>query len=415
MDKLDKINFYAGYYRDHLLKDVMPFWDSRCIDTENGGFQLCFDREGRPTDFDKYVWFQARQTYTYGFLYNRIEQREEWLRMAEWGYDYLTKRAYAGQGRFYYHLGQKGDVKAGTISVFTDCYAIQAVSEYMRATGCGREEGMKLLNECFDALEKNIKDPDFKDIYENTWSEKFIWHDLYLTALSAADTAGDTLGSRADSLIDYCLDKILNWFAKDEYKLVFEAVTRENQVSLDEPHGRFINPGHTLESMWFCMNIGRKRGDADIIRRAAEIIKWGIEWGVDKDYGGIFSYVDAAGKEPVAIDWYKETNSLWDDKVWWANSEALCSFAMAYTLTGEELYFKEFERLHLFCKENFFDGEFGEWYERLHRDGRVKVEDKGTPWKCAYHLVRALIMIINLFEGRDRSPGPAVQTEGGAE
>ncbi len=39
-----------------------------------------------------------------------------------------------------------------------------------------------------------------------------------------------------------------------------------------------------------------------------------------------------------------------------------------------------------------------EWYERLHRNGAVKVSEKGTPWKCAYHLGRALIMIVNLFE-----------------
>ncbi len=86
---MDKITFYAKYYRDHLLKDIMSFWDSRCIDSTYGGFQLCFDREGNPTDTDKYIWFQARQTYLYGFLYNQIEKREEWLKMAEWGYDYL--------------------------------------------------------------------------------------------------------------------------------------------------------------------------------------------------------------------------------------------------------------------------------------------------------------------------------------
>jgi len=47
--------------------------------------------------------------------------------------------------------------------------------------------------------------------------------------------------------------------------------------------------------------------------------------------------------------------------------------------------------------ENFMTA-LCEWYERLHRNGAVKVSEKGTPWKCAYHLGRALIMIVNLFE-----------------
>ena len=142
---MDKTKQYAQYYRDHLLNDIMPFWDQRCMDTEHGGFQISFDRAGNPTDTDKYIWFQARQTYIYGLLYNQIAQREDWLRMAKWGYDYLLEKAYAGKGRFFYRLDPQGNVKVGTISVFADCFAIQGISEYMRATGCRDEAGMKVL------------------------------------------------------------------------------------------------------------------------------------------------------------------------------------------------------------------------------------------------------------------------------
>ena len=394
-----KVERYAEYYRDHLTNKIMPFWDARCIEREGGGYQISFDREGNATDPNKYIWFQGRQTYIYAFLHNTIDKRQEWLENAAWGYDYLVNHAYAGNGRFNYQLDRKGNVMVGTTSVYADCFAIQGISEYMRATGCVDEEGMRLLNDCYDALEKNIMDPNFKDIYENTWSPKFIWHDLYLTALSTADTVSDTLGEeRTATLIDCCLDKILHWFAKDEYELVFEAVTRNNEVDLQDPQGSFINPGHTLEAMWFCMKIGRRRNDHSIIERALKIAKWGIKVGVDKQYGGIFSYLDATGREPVPIDWYLETNSLWNDKVWWANCESLCCFAMSFALSDDEAFLDEFEKLHDFCKDKFFDPVYGEWYERLNADGSVKVADKGTKWKGAYHLARSLIMIILSFE-----------------
>jgi len=390
---------YAAFYRRHLLEGIVPFWDARCIDEEFGGYNINFDRKGNPTDPDKYIWFQGRQTFFYGLIYNEIEQREEWLRNAKQGFDFLVNKAYAGGGRFNYHMSREGEVKVGTISIHADCFVLQGVAEYIRASGEKTEENMRFLNECYDVLEKNVMDPYFKDIYENTWSEKYIWHDMYLTTISAADAISNTLGTeRTKKLIDYCLDKILNYFVNEDHKLIFEAVGWEGQVYFDEPHGSFINPGHGLESMWFCLNVARKRGDQAIIDKALEAIKWMAEIGFDKEYGGIFSYLDAGGKEPVAIDWFKETDSLWDDKVWWANCESLCCFAMAYAISGDEYYMKRFEELHEYCQKYFYDPEYGEWYDTLRRDGSVKISDKGSMWKCAYHLGRAVIYIIKYFD-----------------
>jgi len=396
----DLLKKYTDYYRTHLLDDIMPFWDAHCIDTQFGGYQINLDRFGNPTDPDKYIWFQARQTYVYGLLYNEIEQRETWLESVCWGYQYLKNHAYAGDGRFNYHMNRQGAVKVGTISVFTDCYAVQAISEYFRAVGKADTACLEFLNECYNALERNITDPYFKDIYENTWSEKYIWHDLYLTALSAADTVSDSLGAdRTKMLIDYCLDKIFNCFVRDDYKLVFEAVGWDQTVYLDDVHGSFLNPGHALESMWFCMNIAHKRGDSQMIQKALEVIKWMADLGIDQEYGGVFSYLDAKGGVPEPIDWFKATDSLWDDKVWWVQSEALCCFAMSYVLSGgDDYYMEHFETLHTFCRDHFFDETYGEWYERLHRDGSVKNAHKGTMWKSAYHLARTVIFIIRFFE-----------------
>ena len=47
----------VSYYEKHILEDVMPFWDRRCIDKEYGGYITCFDREGKMTDDKKYIWF----------------------------------------------------------------------------------------------------------------------------------------------------------------------------------------------------------------------------------------------------------------------------------------------------------------------------------------------------------------------
>ena len=378
--------------KQHLLRDVMPFWENRCLDRIHGGYLTCFDREGRLTDDSKYVWFQGRQLYVYSLLLNRVERRPEWLEHARHGYDFLVKHAYAGNGRWHFKLDRAGNVLVSTTSIYSDYHAAQGLAEYMLATGMKDREGMRILRATYDALEKNTLDPEFRDIYENSWSPVFIWNDMYLTALNAACIAAPVLGHDYTApLIDECASKIMNWFARDEFCLVFEAVTRENTVLL-EAEGRFINPGHSFESAWFLMEAAGIRNNPKMLERGLQIVDWTYEAAFDKAHGGIYSYLDAEGKEPEPLDWHRETDSLWDDKVWWVNSEALCAFAKAFSLSKEPRYLEMFEKQWLFCKKNFFDPDFGEWYERLHPDGSVKVPDKGTPWKCAFHLARSLIM-----------------------
>jgi len=385
---------YAKELEDHLLNDVMPFWENKCLDREYGGYFTCFDREGNLTDDSKYIWFQGRQLYTYSRLFNKIENRQEWLAHAKWGYDFLVKKAYAGNGRWYFKLDRPGNVLVPTTSIYSDYHVAQGLAEYMLATGMKDDMRMQILRTTYDTLEKNTLDPGFKDIYENTWSPVFIWNDMYLTALNTACIAAPVLGSEYTKfLINECACKIMNWFARDEYRLVFEAVTRDNKVLL-EGEGRFINPGHSFESAWFLMEAAGIYNNRQMLERGLQIIDWTYEIALDKTNGGIYSYLDAEGRRPQPLDWHKETNSMWDDKVWWVNSEALCAFAKAYSLSREQRYLAMFEKQWIFCKTNFYDPVFGEWYERLYPDGKIKVSDKGTPWKCAFHLARSLIMAI---------------------
>lgn len=382
----------ADYYKNHMLNDIMPFWDKRCIDNEYGGYFTCFDRIGNLTDDKKYIWFQGRQTYTYALLYNRVEKREEWLKKAEHGYHFLVEKAYAGNGRFNYLLDRKGNVLVGTTSIFADMHVIQGLGEYMTAIDCKDVEGMKILKETYDTLERNFNDRYFKEIYECNWQENHLWHDMYMTMLSSIICCIKPLGlDYIRPFMDECLDKICNWFAKDEYKMLLETVSWDNKVMLDKPEDRFANPGHMSEACWFLLDYANIIHDEELAKKALKFEDWTYEVGYDEVNGGVISYLDITGAEPVAIDWYLETNSLWDDKVWWANAEQLCALAMASEKSNSEVTWNRFLRHHEFCKDRFYDPEYGEWYERLHADGSVKVADKGTSWKCAFHLIRALV------------------------
>lgn len=97
----------VSYYEKHILEDVMPFWDRRCIDKEYGGYITCFDREGKMTDDKKYIWFQGRQLYIYSLLYNKVRKKKEWLENAKHGFFISCKIWVCGRWKMELCIGQK--------------------------------------------------------------------------------------------------------------------------------------------------------------------------------------------------------------------------------------------------------------------------------------------------------------------
>lgn len=392
-----KIAELAKFYRKHLLENVMPFWEVRTKDTECGGYLTCFDRAGNLTDADKYIWFQGRQLWMFSALYNLVEKRPVWFDLAKHGRDFIVAHAYAGDGRWSYQLDRRGNVKKGSISLHTDHYVLSGLCEY--AVASGSDEDMPMICETYDAMERNVRDPLFKDIFDSTWSPRYKRHGVYMITLNVAGLASQVLGEeRTRPLIDYCLEQILHIFARDEHELLFESVTRDGAVVMDDPEGRIINPGHVLESMWFCMEEGKKRKNRTIIDRAIKISDWVYKAGYDNKYGGLFAFFDVSGQEPRQMDWHKETNMLWHDKTWWVHSEALYTLSLAAIEAKSSGWFERFMDLHEWCQRYFYDPEYGEWYQNLWRNGSPKTTDKGTMWKAAYHLPRALMMIMLLFD-----------------
>lgn len=392
----DRQKKLCDLYRGHLLEAVVPFWEQRTEDKECGGYLTCFDRSGHVTDTDKYIWFQGRQLYMFSALYSQVEQQPQWLRLARVGRDFIVKHAYAGGGRWHYQLDRKGVSKRGTISIFTDEFVLQGLCEFAVATGEDRD--LSLICETYDEMERNVHAPDFKDIFHGVWSPQFKRHGIYMIALNTAAVVEQVLGQqRVRSLVDHCLEQILHVFAKDDYEVLFESVGPDGQV-IDDDEGRVLNPGHALESMWFCIEEGVKRCDRSITDRAAKIIDWMYRLGHDSECGGIVSFLDSSGREPKQMDWHKETSMMWHDKAWWVHSESLYALALAAVQTGDEVGFNRFLDLQCWCLDHFYDADYGEWYPELHRNGQPKLTDKGTIWKACYHLPRALMKTMQLFQ-----------------
>ena len=185
--------------------------------------------------------------------------------------------------------------------------------EHAVATQNDRE--VPLIREVYDTLEKNVYDPEFKDIFHQRLERPLQASRDVHDERAHCQLGRASAWCRTDKqLVDHCLEQLLHVFAKDEQHALLESVGPDDHV-IDETEGRVINPGHTLESMWFCIEEGKKRRDRSIIERAIQIADWAYEGGYDTECGGIFSYLDCFSGEPKQMDWYKRDGIGMDGQI----------------------------------------------------------------------------------------------------
>ena len=396
MTNAAQIGDLGRFYRRQLLEDIMPFWASRTRDRECGGYLTCCDRSGQSTDTDKYIWLHGRQIWMFSALYDRAQNKDSWLDLARHGRDFVVRNAYDGDGRWHFRLDRTGAVKESTISIFTDMHVLEGLCAYAVATGSS--EDMAVIEQTYEGLERNVKDHDFRDIHHAVWNPLLKHHSIPVVMLSVAQAAEPVLGpERTRPLIDYCLEQILHVFARDEQRAVLESVGRDDSF-IDSAEGRIVNPGHSLESMGFCLEEGCRRDDGEIVARALRIVDWTHELGCDRECGGILSFVDIGGGEPLRTDWFAEVDMQWDEKSFWVHAEALYTLALAAVTSAGQGGLDRFLALHGWCWKHLHDPTYGEWYSELFRDGSPKCTDKGTMWKAAYHVPRAIMKLMLLFE-----------------
>jgi N-acylglucosamine 2-epimerase len=183
---------------------------------------------------------------------------------------------------------------------------------------------------------------------------------------------------------------VMNRFVRPQRRLLLEFLGRDYE-ELPPNEGTYVMPGHAIESMWFLLHWARRRGDRETIRRAAEVMRWHLEAGWDREYGGILLGIDAEGGTPFL------PNA--DKKAWWPHTEALYGLLLASELTGEPWCQEWYRRVHDWSFARFPMPETGEWRQRLDRQGNPITDLIALPVKDPFHLPRAVILILQLLGG----------------
>lgn len=374
---------YAAMYRDELVQRILPFWLNHSVDKAHGGFFTCLDRDGSVYDTDKFMWLQGRQVWCFSYMYHHLEQRPEWLEIAMNGARFMEKYGRDEAGNWYFSLTADGKPLVQPYNIFSDCFATMAFAALDKAAP--NEKYRQIALQTFENILRRRH--NWKGVYNKSYpgTRSLRNFSLPMILCNLSLELEHVIGSeRVDAFIPEVIHEVMDVFYQPSMGLILENVNEDGSFA-DCFEGRLLNPGHAIEAMWFIMDLGKRMGDEQLIRKACNIMLDTIEYGWDKQYGGIFYFLDAHGHPPQQLEW--------DQKLWWVHVEALVALAKGHVLTGDERCAAWFQKIHDYTWKHFRDAEYGEWFGYLNRRGEVLLPLKGGKWKGCFHIPRSLYQV----------------------
>ena len=371
-------------YRDELLQNVIPFWLEKSQDKEYGGYFTCLDRQGNVFDTDKFIWLQGREVWLFAMLYNRVEKRQEWLDCAIQGAEFLKKYGHDGNLNWYFSLDRQGNPLVEPYNIFSYTFATMAFGQLSIATG--NQEYADIAKRTFDIILSKQGNPKGKwsKAYPGTRSLKNFALPMILCNL-ALEIEPLLDEAFIEKTMDTCIHEVMDVFLRPELGgIVVENVNANGSLS-DTFEGRQLTPGHAIEAMWFIMDLGKRLNRPELIEKAVQTTLKMIDYGWDKQYGGIYYFMDRKGCPPQQLEW--------DQKLWWVHIETLISLIKGYQLTGNKECLQWFEKVHHYTWEHFKDPKHREWWGYLNRQGEVLLDLKGGKWKGCFHVPRGLYQV----------------------
>lgn len=386
--KHNELKIYADQYKSELLDNIIPFWMNHSKDNDFGGYFTSLNRYGQVFDTDKFMWLQGREVWLFSMLYNKVEKNPQWLSMALHGAEFMKQYGRDQLGNWYFSLTREGKPLVQPYNIFSDCFAAMAFSELYKATG--NDEFKQIALNTFNNITARQQNP--KGIYNKAFpgTRPLKSFSLPMILCNLSLIMEEVLGTEnVNQTIQPLIREVMDVFYHKDSGLILENVTPEGQFS-DSYEGRLINPGHTNESMWFMMDLAVRNNDPALIDRCIEILLRSTEKGWDKQYGGIFYFLDIKGHPTQQLEW--------DQKLWWVHIETLISMAKAYRLTGNETCKSWFKTIHDYTWTHFKDPQYAEWFGYLNRQGNPLLELKGGKWKGCFHVPRGMYEIWKILE-----------------
>ena len=382
-----------------LLRNLLPFWEKRAIDVRDGGYRVNHDARGRYCGpLDKSLVAQTRTLWFFSRIARSAYGREEHLRAARHGYDFLMRHLWDdAYGGFFWRTDSSGRVAvAPGKHLYGQAFALLALSEYAIASGL--HEPVDLAKRLFLILDQHAWDPaygGYRECFARDWSLStarygYLGHpptvksiNTHLHVLEAltryVGISSDNIArKRLAELCDIVSEKAVLCDGADQAFGV-ERHARD-WTALAEPQDRRASYGHDVETAWMLLDAHAvlAKSQSIALNVARRLFGNALQFGFDSEAGGFFE----SGFFCVPSDRR--------NKLWWVQAEGMIGALWRYRATSDTKYAICFLKTLSWIAKHQADWKHGEWHPLIHETGRPS-GGKAGPWKAPYHGVRAVL------------------------
>lgn len=424
MDKAKLLN--VKHEMEEFMTRSVAFWLDNGVDSEYGGYQVCFNEQGLPMETlevmkptDKMIVTQTRMIWGFSaLLRSGLAEQYGWTERckaaARQGVDFFLEHFWDKKnGGFAWYTDRVGNVQDNGKLVYGQTFAIYALAEYTLATGDPR--GQEYAEKTFDLLMKYCVDTARGGYYEN-FTEDWVPEtdidcggdlkslDIHMHTMEAYTTLYECTGKEVhrrrllevidiiqQHMIDYNYMCGRNQFTYEFTPKAAREIRRTwNFDRAPENANRNVRDttsyGHNIELTWLLNRAYAVLGFAPAKELTKQFAEYTLTNGWDYEHGGIFRDGMHDGRVVVT------------DKEWWQNFESLTGFLDAYEVVGDERYLDTFCKLWDFDHTWFYNKAVGESRQLLKADGTPIIPDVGNQWKCIYHTDRAMMECLPRLE-----------------
>ena len=411
------------FYEDQLKNRFLPFWLKKSPDSKRGGYFTCFNNvTGELVSKDKYTWSQGRMVWLLSKLgtmrcFSQAEQAEL-LELARSGALYIRDYVILDGYRCAFLTDESGRHKPvnGIIdaSILADMFVTMGFGRY--ATVSNDHDFYGLATSLYESIlgrvaAGGVHSQPYPDIPGfRTHARLMGLLDLSKELMSVMSHFNDRRYHEANTRGGLYVSEIFRRF-RDKNNLIREMILDDCGIDDNLLLTRYINPGHTIEDMWFIMHYALKNNNETMINDAAQTLKATFDRGWDKEYGGLFLFADKDGGEPRgSIEGIEDevmtrkVQNDWSSKLWWPHSEALYALALAFVLTRDKGFYERYNRLFEYVFTVFPNpGADGEWIQIRNRKGEPENRVVALPVKDPYHIMRNFVLLMDIADNGGNS------------
>lgn len=305
-------------YHDELFGVCLPFWDAHGIDHERGGFWCGLDYDGARTSGEKHPWFQGRGLWVYSFLYNHFGGAARHLEIARRTKEYLVREG-----------GLERPLRGDVYDLY---FAAEGLQEY--AWAARDESARQLACALLRRLWEYIHRPE-------AWPRRpqGLW---MVTLRIATQMLSRWPAAWLEEMTGQSVEAIMRRHYNPETRLNTEVLNFDFTRPAEE--AAKCNLGHSVETLWIVMEEAGRRGDRALWELSAERIRRHLEVGWDREYGGLYEWVNLGHRDyewpverPVGTGLeFRSHGEYHTMKALWALEETLIATLMVFERTGAE-------------------------------------------------------------------------------